>query len=54
MSLVSMFCSDLGQSFGTTFSLFSGYTISFLGRVSGERRGGAAEILSQIRVEHGN
>jgi hypothetical protein len=54
MGLVSMFCSDLGQSFGTTFLLFSGYTISFLGRVSGEQRGGAAEILSQIGVEHGN
>jgi hypothetical protein len=54
MSLVSMFCSDLGQSFGTTFPLFSGYTIFFLGRVSGEQRGGAAEILSQIGVEHGN
>jgi hypothetical protein len=42
MSLVSMFCSDLGQSFDTTFPLFSGYTFSFLGRVSGEQGGGAA------------
>jgi hypothetical protein len=54
MSLVSMFCSNLGHSFDTTFPLFSGYTISFLGRVSGEQRGGAAEILPQIGVEHGN
>jgi hypothetical protein len=34
--------------------LFSGYTLSLAGRVSGEQRGGAAEILSQIGVEHGN
>jgi hypothetical protein len=54
MGLVSMFCSDLGQSLGTNFPLFSGYTISFLGHVSGEQRGGAAEILSQIGVDHGN
>jgi hypothetical protein len=54
MGLVSMFWSDLRQSFGTTFLLFSGYTISFLGHVFGEQRGGAAEILSQIGVEHGN
>jgi hypothetical protein len=54
MGLLSMFFSDLGQSFGTTFPLFSSYTINFLGRVSGEQRGGAAEILSQIGVEHGN
>jgi hypothetical protein len=54
MGLVFMFYSDLGQSFGTTFPLFSGYTISFLGPVSREQRGGAAEILSQIIVGHGN
>jgi hypothetical protein len=53
MGLVSMFYSDLRQSFSTTFPLFSGYTISFLGRVSGEQRGGATEILSQIGVQHG-
>jgi len=28
--------------------LFSGYTISLSGRVSGEQRGGAAEILSRM------
>ena len=52
--LVSMFCSDLRRSFGTTSLLFSGYTLSLLGYVSGEQRGGAAEILSRIGVEHGN
>jgi hypothetical protein len=54
MGLVSMVCSDLGQSFVFTFLLFSGYTISFPGRVLGEQRGGAAEILSRLGVEHGN
>jgi hypothetical protein len=53
MGLVSMSCSDLGQSFGTTFPLFSVYTNFFLGRVSREQRGGVAKILSQIGVEHG-
>jgi hypothetical protein len=54
MGLVSMFCSDLGQSFDTTFPFFSGYTISFLGHVSGEQWGGAVKIMSRIGVEHGN
>ena len=30
------------------------YTISLLGCVFGEQRGGAAEILSRIVVEYGN
>jgi hypothetical protein len=34
--------------------LFSGYTLSLAGRVSGEQRGGAAEILSRLGAEHGN
>jgi len=34
--------------------LFSGYTISLSGRVSGEQRGGAAEILSRMVVDHEN
>jgi hypothetical protein len=54
MVLVSMVCSDLGQSFGFTFLLFSRYTISFPGCVIREQRGGAAEILSRLGVEHGN
>jgi hypothetical protein len=49
-----MVCSDLRQSFGIISLLFSGYTLSLLGRVFGEQQGGAAEILSQIGVEHGN
>jgi hypothetical protein len=49
-----MFCSYLRQSFGITSLLFSGYTISLLGRVFGEQRGGAAEILPLIGAEHGN
>jgi hypothetical protein len=49
-----MFRSDLGQNFGITFPLFSEYTNSFVGRVLGEQRGGAAEILSRIVAEHGN
>ncbi|KAL6619908.1 hypothetical protein ACP70R_035047 [Stipagrostis hirtigluma subsp. patula] len=40
------------QSFGIISLLFSGYTISLLGRVFGEQRGGAAEIVSRIGVEH--
>jgi hypothetical protein len=54
MGLISMVCSDPRQSFGIISLLFSGYTLSLPGRVSGEQRGGAAEILSQIGVEHGN
>ena len=50
----SMVHSDPSQSFGITSLLFSGYTISLSGRVSGEQRGGAAEILSQIGVDHGS
>jgi len=42
------------QSFGITSLLFSGYTLSLVGRVFGEQRGGAAEIMSGIGVEHGN
>ena len=34
--------------------LLSGYTIFLLGRVFREQRGGAAEILSRVRVDHGN
>jgi hypothetical protein len=49
-----MFGSDLGQNFDITFPLFSEYTNSFAGRVLGEQRGGAAEILSRIVAEHGN
>ena len=54
MVLVSMVCSDLRQSFDSTFLLFSGYTISLSGRVFGEQRGGAAEFLSRIGLDHGN
>jgi hypothetical protein len=54
MGLVSMVCSVLGQSFGFTFLLFSRCIISFPGCVLGEQRGGAAEILSRLGVEHGN
>jgi hypothetical protein len=54
MGLVSMVYSDLGKSFGFTFLLFSGYTISFPGCVLGEQWEGAAEILSRLGVEHGN
>ena len=54
MELVSMLYSDLRQSFSSISLLFSGYTIFLPGRVFGEQRGGAAEILSQIGVEHGN
>ena len=42
------------QSLGITSPLFSGYTISLSGRVSGEQRGGAAEILSRMVVDHEN
>ena len=54
MGSVSMLYSDPGQNFGSTSTLFSGYTISLSGRVFGEQWGGAAEILAWIRVEHGN
>jgi hypothetical protein len=49
-----MVCFDLRQSFGIISLFFSGYTLSLAGRVFGEQREGAAEILSWIRVEHGN
>ena len=49
-----MVYSNLRQSFGITSVLFSGYTLSLPGCVSGEQRGGAAEILSQLGVHHGN
>ena len=54
MLLVSMVYSDPSQSFGITSLLFSGYTISLPGRVFGEQRGGATEILSWTGVDHGN
>ena len=54
MGLVSMLYSDPIQSFGSISLLFFRYTISLLGRVFGEHRGGAAEILSRIGVEHRN
>ena len=54
MVSVSMLYSDSSQNFGSTSPLFSGYTISLLGRVFGEQRGGAAEILAWIGVENGN
>ena len=54
MGSVSMLYSDPGQTFGSTSPLFSGYTISLSGRVSGEQRGGAAEILSRMVVDHEN
>ena len=54
MGLVFMLYSDPRQSFDSISLLFSGYTISMLGCVFGEQRGGTAEILSRIGVEHGN
>jgi hypothetical protein len=54
MRLVYMVYSDPRQSFGITSVLFSEYTFSLSGRVFGEQRGGAAEILSPIGVDHGN
>ena len=54
MELVSMFYSHSRQSIGIISPLFSGYTISLPGRVLGEQRRNAAEILSRIGVEHGN
>jgi hypothetical protein len=52
--LVSLVCFDSRPGFGIISLLFSGYTLSLLGRVSGEHRGGATEILSPIGVEHEN
>ena len=43
-----MVCSDPRQSFDIISLLFSGHTLSLAGRVLGEQRGGAAEILSHI------
>ena len=54
MWLVSMLYYDSRYSIGIISLLFSGYTISLLGHVFGEQRGGAAEILSRIVVEYGN
>ena len=54
MGSVSMLYSDPGQTFGSTSQLFSGYAVSLSGRVFGEQRGGAAEILPRIGVEHEN
>jgi hypothetical protein len=53
MWLVSMLYSNPRQSVGVTSLVFSGYTLSLPGRVFGEQRRGATEILSWIRVEHG-
>ena len=50
MGLVFMLYSVLRQSFSNISLLFSRYTISLLGRVFGEQRGGVAEILSRIGV----
>jgi len=54
MGSVSMVRSDPRQSFGIISLLFSGYTISLSGRVSGEQQEGATEILSRIGVHHGS
>jgi len=54
MGLVYMVHSDPRQSFGIISLLFFRYTISLSGHVSGEQRGGAAEILSWIGVDHIN
>ena len=54
MGLVSVVYSVPRQSFGSISLLFSGYTISLPGRVFGDQRGGAAEILSRIGVDHGD
>ena len=50
-----MFCSGLGQDFGSFPCCYPyAHPLGFLPRrVSGEQRGGAAEILSRIGVEHG-
>jgi len=52
--LAPMFRSRPSRSFGRTSPLFSGYTLSPPGRVSGEQRGGAAEIPSRTGAEHGS
>ena len=52
MGLVSMVYAHSRQSIGIISPLFSGYTISLPGRVFGEQRGNAAEILFRIGVEH--
>ena len=54
MGLVSMIYSYSRQSIGIISPLFSGYTMSLPGRVFGEQRRNAAEILSRIGVEHEN
>ena len=51
---VSMVYFDPGQNFSRTSPLFFGYTISFPGCVFGEQRGGDAETLSRIGVDHEN
>ena len=54
MGLVSMVYSHSRQSIGIISPLFSGYTMSLPGRVFGEQRRNAAEILSRIGVDQGN
>ena len=49
-----LWSTPIRQSFGTISPLFSGYTISLPGCVSGEQWGGAAKILSQMGVDHGS
>jgi hypothetical protein len=49
----------MADIFGGSFNLYAtgphaSITLSLLGRVSREQRGGAAETLYRIRVEHGN
>ena len=56
LSTFSLLYPDPRQDFGSASPLFSGCTSlsAFLPRrVSGEQRGGAAEILSRIGVEQG-
>jgi hypothetical protein len=52
MCLVSIICSYLTQCYDVTSLSFSGYTLSLSGHVFGEQRGGVAEILSQIGIDH--
>ena len=54
MGLVSMVSFDPGQNFGSTSPLFSKYTSRKGDCVSGEQRGGDAETLSRIGVDHEN
>ena len=54
MGLVFIVYADPRQSLDIISPLFSGCTTSLPGRVFGEQRGGAAEILSRIGVEHIN